>query len=97
MTESNKYEKLRQTFVDILSPRGPITDIHRNLIDNYITFDEIFDNLSESIKRTGEVMLGGKPNPCLKELQNVNKSKATILDKLKIDGNTIITSGDDEL
>ena len=98
MNKLTKYEKIRQSFIDQLTAKGANIEVLVDQVDNYVTLCKIYDKLEEDVNERGEVMPDtGKPNPCIKDLQNTTKSKLAILARLGIDANSIITSGDDEL
>lgn len=97
--ENKKVNKndIRNSLLNQLAKKGANIAVFRDLIDDYITLYDIKKKCSSDIKKRGVTFeeknckgeLVQKENPSVKNLINTNKQMLSIIDKLKLDPNSI--------
>lgn len=99
-----KYENLKNELEQQLTTHNNYNTITAELLEKYIDFTKIEDNLNDDIEKRGVSILwnngggqkGRKKNDSIAELVKINAQKIKILDKLGIKAPEARAEGDDE-
>lgn len=94
---------IKESFLEQLEKKGAKIAVFADLVDDYMSLFDIKTQLKKDIKNRGvtyetynssgnRVM---KDNPSVKNLINTNRQMLAIIDKLKLDPNTIIPQDDE--
>lgn len=95
---------IKESFLEQLEKKGAKIAVFADLVDDYMSLFDIKTQLKKDIKNRGvtyedynssgnRVM---KDNPSVKNLINTNRQMLAIIDKLKLDPNTIIPQDDED-
>ena len=99
---SGNGDKIRKSLTEQLKNKGAFVPAFEDLIDDYVTFYLLKEKLSKDIKERGitvEEYRGNTPvekeNPSVRSLINVNLQMLTILDRMKINPDSVMVVEDE--
>ncbi len=100
---SGNGDRIRESLIFQLKNKGAYVSTFEDLIDDYVNFYLLKEQLTADIRDRGITLEEGtgayrkeKENPSVRSLINVNRQMLTILDRLKINPDSIMGFEDDD-